>query len=545
MVLLTLMLATVFAAEVNLWPDVPPGAQPEVWVERGKGTVDRAVSNVHQPTLTVYLPAKEVATGAAVVIAPGGGFEHLAIDKEGHDVAKWLARAGVAGFVLKYRLPKTKSANYTTDTALLDAQRALRLVRSRAKEWSIDTTRVGMMGFSAGGALTALAGTKFDAGNAAAADPIDQESSRPDFLVIGYGAIPDDVVVTANTPPSFLVHADNDRLSSEKSARFYLALKKAGVPAELHVYARGGHGFGIQNTGLPVAGWSKRCEEWMADQGLLRVRTLSAWRGKTPVLDGTISPGEWSDATEFFGVTDWVPQFSATTDPKDLALHGYVKHDGKRLYFAFDVNDDVLYGIDTPRWLPDENPKAHELTREGFPWFGDEMELLINAANRWTGQEQAAGDGSSWQMVCNLTKSRKGGVGVGGLLEGEPRRSEAAWNTYQKWILSGAQEAVARPKAGGKGYIIEWAVNFDPCLEVSPGKFYSTAMGDRAMGLNIALGDLDEKARGAGNFGAFHHEDWFSGAKNTRTQLRQWGTLWIRTSPMPARRSPATKSSPK
>jgi solute:Na+ symporter, SSS family len=173
------------------------------------------------------------------------------------------------------------------------------------------------------------------------------------------------------------------------------------------------------------------------------------------------------------------------------------------------------------------------------------MELLINASNQWKGQEGAAGDGSSWQMVCNLTKSRKGGVGVGGLLEGEPRKSEAAWNNYQKWILSGAQEAVAKPKSGGKGYIIEWAVNFDPCLEVSAGKFYSTAMGDRAMGLNIALGDLDEKDRGAGNFGHFRHEDWFAGAKNTRTQLRQWGTLWIRTSKMPARRSPATKTSPK
>jgi solute:Na+ symporter, SSS family len=274
-------------------------------------------------------------------------------------------------------------------------------------------------------------------------------------------------------------------------------------------------------------------------------RSLSAYRGATPVLDGKISPGEWNDAAEFFGVKDWTPQFSPTTDAADLSLHGYVKHDGKRLYFAFDITDDVLYGIDTPRWLPDANPKAHELTREGFPWFGDEMELLINATNHWTGDESAAGDGSSWQMVCNLTKSRKGGVGVGGLLEGEPRRSEAAWNTYQRWILSGAQEAVAKVKPGGHGYIIEWAVNFDPCLEVSPGQFYSTALGDRAMGLNIALGDLDEKERGAGNQFNFHHEDWFAGAKNIRTQLRQWGTLWIRTSKMPARRSPGTKTSPK
>ena len=124
-------------------------------------------------------------------------------------------------------------------------------------------------------------------------------------------------------------------------------------------------------------------------------RTLEAYPGKTLVLDGVISPGEWDDATQFTGVADWVPQFSRTTDPRDLALRGWVKHDGKRLYFAFDITDDVLYGIDTPRWLPDENPRAHELTRAGFPWFGDEMELLINAANHWMGNEQAAGDGSS------------------------------------------------------------------------------------------------------------------------------------------------------
>lgn len=265
-------------------------------------------------------------------------------------------------------------------------------------------------------------------------------------------------------------------------------------------------------------------------------RFLESYPGTTPVLDGILKPGEWSDATAFTGVTGWIPQFTPTTDPNDLSLRGWVKHDNRRIYFAFDITDDVLYGIDTPRWLPDENPKAHDLTRDGFPWFGDEMELLINATNKWAGGEQAAGDGSSWQMVCNLTKSRKGGIGSGGLLEGEPRRSQTAWNTYQNWILTGAQQAAARVKPGGKGYVIEWAVSFDPCLEVEPGKFYSPAMGDRAMGLNIALGDLDEKEKGAGNFGHFHHEDWFAGAKNVRTQLRQWGTLWIRSQPKPGRR---------
>ena len=262
-------------------------------------------------------------------------------------------------------------------------------------------------------------------------------------------------------------------------------------------------------------------------------RTLDAYLGKTPKLDGIISPGEYADATRFTGVRDWVPQFSPTTDDRDLSLVGWVKHDGKRLYFAFDVTDDVLYGIDTPRWLPERNPKAHELTPEGWPWFGDEMELLINATNKWTGNESAAGDATSWQMVCNLTKSRLGGVGTGGLMEGEPRSKPAAWHTYSKWIQSGAQQCAAKRRAGG--YVIEWSVAFNPCLEVEPGVFYSTALGDRRMGLNIALGDLDEKEKGTGNFGNFHHEDWWAGAKDIRTQLHTWGTLHIHTGTKPQR----------
>ncbi|MCS7025832.1 MAG: hypothetical protein NZV14_13605 [Bryobacteraceae bacterium] len=264
-----------------------------------------------------------------------------------------------------------------------------------------------------------------------------------------------------------------------------------------------------------------------AQQNSRNSQVLYAFPGKTPTLDGRLEAGEWEDATQFFGVQNWVSQFSPTTDDRDLSLHGYVKHDGKRLYFAFDVVDDVLYGIDTPRWLPDRNPQAHELSPQGWPWFGDEIELLVNAANKWEGDETAAGNGASWQMVCNLTKSRLGGVGIGGLLEGEPRTKPSAWQTYQNWIETRAMECVAKPKPTGKGYIMEWAVSFNPCLEVEPGKFYSPELGNRAMGLNIAIGDLDEKERGEGNFANFHHENWFAGAKDVRTQLRHWGTLWI------------------
>ena len=254
---------------------------------------------------------------------------------------------------------------------------------------------------------------------------------------------------------------------------------------------------------------------------------MRAWRGSTPVLDGELSPGEWDDATTFRGGRGWVPTFSPTTDDRDLLLRGWVKHDGENLYFAFRVDDDVLYGIDTPRWLPDENPRAHELTRDGFPWFGDEIEILINS--RPSGDEpdrlNAKGDGSSWQMVCNLTKSRLGGVGVGGLLEGEPRSDPKAWETYQGWIQTGAMKAAAKRLRDGRGYVIEWMIRPDPCLEVKPGVFWSPALGETRLGLNLAVGDLDEKEKGKGNFGSFHHEDWWSGGPKTRTQLNNFGTL--------------------
>jgi len=268
-------------------------------------------------------------------------------------------------------------------------------------------------------------------------------------------------------------------------------------------------------------------------------RQLRAYLGKTPKLDGRISPGEYDDATTITGVRDWTPQFAPTTDDRDLSLRGWVKHDGEKLYFAFEITDDILYGIDTPRWLPDNNPRAHDLTRDGFPWFGDEMEILMNPPFRWSGNENPQGSGRSWQMVCNLTKSRRGGIGQGGILEGEPRRDETAWNTYQRWIAEGAMDcAAAVVKKGVPGrepsvYVLEWAIRFNPCLEVEPGVYYSLAMGDRRMGLNLAVGDLDEPDRNTDNPFRFHHEDWWAGHRNTRTNLKDFGTLWIMSKPRP------------
>lgn len=265
-------------------------------------------------------------------------------------------------------------------------------------------------------------------------------------------------------------------------------------------------------------------------------RFLDAYPGTTPKIDGKLSTGEWKDATPITGVIDWTHTFSPTTSREDLNLKGWVKHDGKRLYFAFEIDDNLLYGIDTPRWLPKENPKAHEFidgkpTRDAFPWFGDEMEILLNATYKWVGNESVEANGRSWQMVVNLTKSRLGGLGKGGLLEGEPRRNAEGFARYSQWIDSGAMVAATSVKPNKKGYYIEWSIAMDPCVEVEPGKFWSPAMGDRPVGINIALGDLDRPEDGEGNFGNFHHEDWFAGGPKTRTQLKDFGTLWLRAKP--------------
>ncbi len=260
---------------VNLWSDPAKTASAsdikETWTDRGKnGVVDRSVTFVSTPDMTVYLPLKEKNTGVGVIICPGGGYEHLAIDKEGHDVAKWLNSIGIAGFVLKYRLPRSKGMNYTMETPLQDAQRALRIVRTRADEWHLDTSRIGIMGFSAGGDLVARAGMSWDKGQSSAADPVERASCRPDFLILGYPALPKELHVTAETPPAFLVQASDDpTVSPGNSTRFYLALLQAKVPAELHIYLKGGHGFGMVHSGLPTASWPLRLEDWMREQGIL------------------------------------------------------------------------------------------------------------------------------------------------------------------------------------------------------------------------------------------------------------------------------------
>jgi acetyl esterase/lipase len=271
---------------VEVWPGKPPGDKGDVGDEKvqeskpGERPVKR-ITNVSRPTLTVFKPAKDKDTGAAVVIAPGGGYNILAWDLEGEEVAEWLNSIGVTGVVLKYRVPRRPDMprDAAPPQAQMDAQRAVSLVRGKAKEWGIDPKRVGMLGFSAGGHLTAWTATNFDKRAYDPIDEIDKESCRPDFAVLIYPAylvprgkdeLAPDIRVSKDTPPTFFAHANDDGVSAENSARMYLALKKAKVPAELHVYASGGHGFGLRKSDKPCSTWPQRCGEWMKAQGLLK-----------------------------------------------------------------------------------------------------------------------------------------------------------------------------------------------------------------------------------------------------------------------------------
>ncbi|HYG74328.1 MAG TPA: alpha/beta hydrolase [Planctomycetota bacterium] len=285
-----------------LWPDlkVEAGAGDESVTERGRnGKQDRSFKNVRVPTITVYQPEKP--NGAAVIVCPGGGYGSLALDKEGHDVARWLCGAGITGIVLKYRLPRPELSKGEAPWPLQDAQQALRLVRSRAAEWKIDPRRVGMMGFSAGGHLVSAAATHFDEGRKdAAGDKVASQSCRPDFAVLVYAVVsmgesvghsgaraallgksPDSAMierysshlqVTAQTPPCFLVHAKDDKVKAENSVLFSEALKKAGVPCELQLYEKGGHGYGLGINGGEVATWPERCLAWLHAQKFLDAR---------------------------------------------------------------------------------------------------------------------------------------------------------------------------------------------------------------------------------------------------------------------------------
>ncbi len=271
---------TAAAAEpqiVLLWPNGAPGSEGKTGEEKVvvQAAGDHVISNVHKPSITVYLPPKETATGTAVVIAPGGGHNSLWVDHEGYNMAKFLQDHGVAGFVLKYRLAREKDSTYTIEgTSLSDTQRAIKVIKSRAAEWGVDPARIGVMGFSAGGELAALAATHVDAGKPAASDPIDRLSSSVGFFGLMYPAIPKDMPLAKDMPPAFFVCGANDRQDiAEGLPELYLKMKKLGAQVELHVYAGVGHGFGVRATTKgPVAQWPQRFQEWMDARGLLKAK---------------------------------------------------------------------------------------------------------------------------------------------------------------------------------------------------------------------------------------------------------------------------------
>jgi len=277
---------------VDLWPGKVPGdvgiTGQEKFFElkvKGKpyhvaGKPTRWLTNVTKPTLTVYRPAKDKDTGVAMLICPGGGYHNLGWDVEGEEVAAWLNSIGVTGIILKYRCPRRPGdiKGEPPLGPLMDAQRAVSLVRSRAGELGIDPKKIGMVGFSAGGHLVGATATNFEKRAYEPVDAIDKVSCRPDFAIMlysGYFRVKDElsptIRVPAGIPPLFLVHATDDPISDvDHSVTMYRAIKRAGVPVELHVYATGGHGFGVRKVEHSCANWTDRCADWLRGQGFLK-----------------------------------------------------------------------------------------------------------------------------------------------------------------------------------------------------------------------------------------------------------------------------------
>ncbi|MEO6726296.1 MAG: alpha/beta hydrolase fold domain-containing protein [Blastocatellia bacterium] len=244
----------------------PPDPQP--------GQVVRQFKNIHNPSIEVFPAPPGKANSTALIIAAGGGHRELNTGTEGYDLNEWLHSLGVTVFILKYRLAQTPNYKYTVEgEALQDTQRAIRIIRARAKEWNINPTRIGLLGFSAGGALAALADIRFDRGKAGAPDPIEQQSCRPDFVGLvyaGWGRM--DITAPADAAPAFLTSAGVDDAShARQTVEFFNSLFNVKVPAELHIYGHGGHANGIKpRGGIPFGTWHIRFQEWLADLGMLK-----------------------------------------------------------------------------------------------------------------------------------------------------------------------------------------------------------------------------------------------------------------------------------
>lgn len=262
------------APPILLWPHGAPGSAGKTATETVRLTEqgEHIVSSVHRPSLTPYFPDAGKSNGAAVVVIPGGGHRELWMDHEGYRVGQWLADRGITAFVLKYRLAREEGSAYTVEgDELADVQRAIRLVRSRASDWHVAPERIGVIGFSAGGELAVLAGTRFDDGMPDARDPVARQSSRPAFMGLMYPALPLDLRLSKDTAPAFLLCGGDDSPAiSDGVPALYLSLRKAGVSAELHILAGVGHGFGMRDGNPPaVANWSALFYLWLDGRGFL------------------------------------------------------------------------------------------------------------------------------------------------------------------------------------------------------------------------------------------------------------------------------------
>lgn len=265
---------------VNIWPGKAPGDGAPARAESVRKSTSAAgpqkeVFDVYTPQLEIFKPAKDQDTGVSILILPGGGFSVLKMDYEGEDCATWLNSIGVTGIVIKYRVPQRPGAPSRYWPAFQDTQRAMSLVRSKVKEWGLDPKRIGLLGFSAGSVVGAVAEGNYEHRSYQALDEIDKVSCRPDFAMLIYpgtlldkdGKMVSDVKISKQTPPTFIAVANNDK--TENAIAVYQALKQAGVSTEMHIYADGEHGFGMRPTTQPHGTWTKRMEEWMINQGLL------------------------------------------------------------------------------------------------------------------------------------------------------------------------------------------------------------------------------------------------------------------------------------
>lgn len=273
-VMLTVAQAAEVPQAIPLWPHGAPGSEarrnePEK-EDLGPGKCN--VSNVHNPSITPYLPASDRATGTAIIIAPGGGHRVLCLGHEGDALAAWFAEQGIAAFVLRYRLAREEGSSYTVDDhAMADTRRAIRMVRERSQEWKIRPDRIGILGFSAGGELAALSAMDFDTGQVDSSDAIERVSCRPDFQVLIYPGSSSRFTVKEGMPPAFIALGTKDRPDiSVGMAELYLKYKAANIPCELHIYSNAGHGFGYRPGTTSAAGdWPKRLREWLIDSQLL------------------------------------------------------------------------------------------------------------------------------------------------------------------------------------------------------------------------------------------------------------------------------------